>query len=134
MMKSKTTTTGVVLAVVGLLFAVSLRFGTNRERFPNDLASFSQILANDIQPGASLAEVEALLGPGAGLTVAERTTAASAVLRWQKDQPAYYADGVLDRDVFLRWPIPGGCTLQLQFRDDRLINHAPDSYLPTASK
>jgi hypothetical protein len=102
--------------------------------FPRDLTSFSRILAGKIRAGDSLGDVEELLGEGRRLTADERTLSGAALLRWQKDQPEYYADGVEDRDMFLRWPIADGCTLQLQFRDGRLVNHAPESYVQKASE
>jgi hypothetical protein len=101
---------------------------------PHDLASFSRILAEKIRPGDSLNQVEALLGSGRRLTADERIKTAAAVRRWQKDQSEYYADSVQDQDIFLRWPMADECTLQLQFRDGRLINHVPESYVQKASE
>ncbi len=78
--------------------------------------------------------MEELLGAGLTLKADERAVAAASVVRWQKEQPEYYSDGVEDRDTFLRWRIANGCILQLQFRDGRLVNHVPESYVQKASE
>jgi hypothetical protein len=101
---------------------------------PNDRASFSLVLAHKIHPGDSLDDVEALLGAGRRISTEESTKASAAVRRWQKDQPEYYADGVKNGDVFVRWPMDDECTLQLQFRNGRLINHVPESYVQKTSE
>lgn len=134
MMKRTSIAIGTILAILVSLLALLGWLRVDQVRHPNDLASFSQVLATKIRSGDSLDDVEAALGPGRSLTAAERGVAATALLRWQKDQPEYYAGGVEDRDLFMRWSIPDGCTLQLQFRGGRLINHAPESYLETTSK
>jgi hypothetical protein len=132
----KRTSIAVIGAFVILasLVAVSALRRREHAKVPADLQSFSHVLATRIFPGDKLDHVEALLGTGSKLTAAQRVAAAAAVLRWQKDQPEYYADGVREWDIFLRWPIQDGCTLQLQFRNGRLINHVPESYVRKASE
>jgi hypothetical protein len=132
----KTTSIAIigVLGVSASLLALSSVGRRDQAGVPHLLESFSHLLATRISPGDTLNYVETLLGAGSKLTMTERDSAAAAVLRWQKDQPEYYADGVEDRDEFLRWPIEKECTLQLQFRDGRLINHVPESYVQKASE
>ncbi len=132
----KTTSIAIigVLVVSASLLALSSVRRRDQARVPHSLESVSHVLATRISPGDTLNHVETLLGAGSKLTMTERDTAAAAVLRWQKDQPEYYADGVEDRDMFVRWPISDGCILQLQFRDGRLVNHVPESYVQKASE
>lgn len=116
--------------IAGLLLSVPA--GCLQQR-PSNMQSFSQMLTTKIQPGDSSWQVQRILGPGTTLTAAETAVAAQAVRRWQIEEPMLYPAGAAEGDVFLRWKIPDGCNLQLQFRNDRLINHAPQSYAATAA-
>lgn len=90
----------------------------------------NQVLARQIHPGDSQKAVELALGEGETVGSEMHAKYVDAIRNWQHEDPELYPDGAEQSDVFVVWPVPG-CNQMLQFRDDRLINHSPDSYLAT---
>lgn len=89
-----------------------------RERFQTDRdpAALDWLLANAIDAGMSLGEVEQILAEE-GQRVRDD--------RWVKTNGGYYRSG----DVVYKWnPDSSGRSIYLVFREDKLVNFNPDEF------
>lgn len=122
---------GVLVTIFCSLIGCASDSTHQGKNYPNDRQSMSFALALEIKPGDSLERVQEILGPGTIQVGSDQSRCVSAVQAWQRDEPALYPSGAKSTDMFVIWNAPG-CDQMLQFRNGRLINHSPDSYLASA--
>ena len=118
-------TTTVSLLIVAMLFTGCLSRSDRYQR-DRDEKSLYAVLHKDVKPGASRASVRALLGLGQEpLDYASKLESFKTLAERYPDE---FPDGVQDGDVFVGHAIGTTMFCQLQFRDDRLINHKPEDF------
>ena len=117
-----------------VLCAVAAVIGTqscsNIESYRNRHAgeSLYKALYDNVSNGESLANVQALLGPGQHLEATDREKALKAVHAFAERYPTGYPDGALDTDEIIQYPIATAAFLNLQFRDGKLVNFVREDF------
>lgn len=108
----------------GLLFGCSTSLPPEAEHYrrARDTASLNQTLHRDVRPGDSVARVERLLGPGDRKDQAKQL---SFTKLCAERAPKFYPDGVQEGDEFLAFHAADNCSISLQFRNGKLVNHNP---------
>ena len=92
-----------------------------------DEASFNAVLSRQVVAGDSMETVTRLLGPGIGVSEAQRVRLVKSVAEFQRQVPESRPDGVKQDDQFLGYEV-SGMTIYLQFRDSRLVNFRPEDF------
>ena len=90
--------------------------------------SFYTLMNGSIRIGMSVAEVEEMLGPGELLSGEARDQQLDWTSRFAARRPHTFPDGAQPGDQFIVYPLRGGATQHLQFREGRLINHLPEHF------
>ena len=91
----------------------------------HDGKSLYAVLYEYVEPGCSTERIEQLLGPP--VLTHDKEKLRSVTKKFVEKFPDMYPDGIKDMDTFVSYPIDGG-SLNLQFRNGRLINHLPDEF------
>lgn len=116
---------GTALVLLGSLAYATLPAGWHYRLF-HDEASLSKVLSQ-IKPEAPVSDLERLLGPIDRESGDARRELLATYRGGARSNPDHFPEGVMEDDQFLSLPM-GGMTLNLQVRDERLVNFDPQVF------
>ena len=115
------------LVLVAAIVAVFCNPGLHYQLFHDEI-SLNAVMSRLVKPEDSVAHVTSLLGRGEQVSEPERQEFVRGFHHFFRKDPDYFPDGVTDDDGILNYRVKGGVTIQIGFRDGKLVNFHPKDF------
>ena len=112
--------------LIAAIFVVLCNPGLHYRLF-HDETSFNAVMSRRVKPEDSVAHVTSLLGPGERVSEVDRQQYVRVFEKFRQKSPDLFPHGVNETDGVLNYQLKG-LTVQICFRDGKLINFAPKDF------